>query len=215
MRFFILLLLLIPFAYAFYVFPDLPEQIPTHFGVEGKPDAWGNKGSIYLAPGILSVVGFGIFMLFQNLNKFDPKLEKGNPNAKVFQDLSVGLVVFLSLLGCVIVYASANSGIQITKILLPLIGISFSMFGWYMPKIGPNYFAGFRLPWTLENPENWKMTHFLAGRLWFYGGMLQALFCYFLTGKSPIFIFLGITAVLVLGPVAYSYKFYKENSSKN
>ncbi|RVU25978.1 DUF1648 domain-containing protein [Sandaracinomonas limnophila] len=212
MRYLILLLLLIPFAYAYYIFPDLPEQIPTHFGIEGKPDAWGPKSSIYVAPTILSAVGCAIFILFQNLIRFDPKIEKSSPNAKIFQEISIGLVVFMGILSFFIVYASANPGIKIEKFLFPLIGLAFSMFGRYMPKIGPNYFAGFRLPWTLESPENWKMTHLLAGKLWFYGGMAQAIMCYFLTGIGPIIVFLGITAIIVIIPIAYSYKIYK---SKN
>jgi len=212
MRYLILLLLLIPFAYAYYIFPNLPEQIPTHFGIEGKPDAWGPKNSIYLAPTILSAVGCAIFILFQNLIRFDPKIEKSSPNAKIFQEISIGLVVFMGVLSFFIVYASANQGIKIEKILLPLIGLAFSMFGRYKPKIGPNYFAGFRLPWTLESPENWKMTHLLAGKLWFYGGLAQAIMCYFLTGIGPIIVFLSITAIIVIIPIAYSYKIYK---SKN
>ncbi|MDQ2752120.1 MAG: SdpI family protein, partial [Bacteroidota bacterium] len=31
-------------------------------------------------------------------------------------------------------------------------------------NIKPNYFAGYRLPWTLESEENWRKTHHLAVR---------------------------------------------------
>jgi uncharacterized membrane protein len=33
-------------------FSELPETIPTHFGIDGTPDAWGSKSIIWLLPGV-------------------------------------------------------------------------------------------------------------------------------------------------------------------
>lgn len=48
------------------MFKNLPDTIPTHFGLNGKPDDWGNKASIFILPAILTLVYFGISVL----NKF-------------------------------------------------------------------------------------------------------------------------------------------------
>lgn len=43
--------------------PLLPETIPHHFGVSGKPDAWGGKWILWLLPGISLVLYVGLTIL--------------------------------------------------------------------------------------------------------------------------------------------------------
>ena len=57
------------------------------------------------------------------------------------------------------------------------VGLLLCLIGNYMHTIKPNYFAGLRLPWTLNNEDNWRKTHLLAGKLWFVGGLVIAILC--------------------------------------
>ena len=117
---------------------------------------------------------------------------------------------FLSLLSLLIVYASANEGILIEKLLLPFLGLAFAGFGLFMPKIKQNYFAGFRLPWTLESEANWIATHRLAGKIWTVGGLLQFLTGLILQGELVFIFFISIIVVMVMIPTVYSYLFFKK-----
>lgn len=51
-------------------------------------------------------------------------------------------------------------------------GAVMIVIGNYLPKTRRNYIIGIRLPWTLENDENWSKTHLLAGKIWVLGGLL-------------------------------------------
>jgi len=58
-----------------YVYPDLPDRIPLHFGVDGTPDRWGDRslGSWLLLP----LIGLGMHALMYGLSAFivrKPKL---------------------------------------------------------------------------------------------------------------------------------------------
>lgn len=44
-------------------------------------------------------------------------------------------------------------------------GVVMIVIGNYLPKTHRNYIIGIRLPWTLENDENWRKTHRLAGKI--------------------------------------------------
>lgn len=57
---------LILWAYTFYIYPELPETIPTHFGISLKPDAWGPKSSIFILPLIATIfpVSQGVFCFY-------------------------------------------------------------------------------------------------------------------------------------------------------
>ena len=46
----VLFLYLILWGNALYLYKKLPDTIPTHFDISGKPDTWGNKSSLFLLP---------------------------------------------------------------------------------------------------------------------------------------------------------------------
>lgn len=54
------------------------------------------------------------------------------------------------------------------------LGLFFIIFGNYLPKVSPNHVVGIRLPWTLNNTENWRKTHRFAG--WIF--LSAAFFCF-------------------------------------
>ena len=95
-------------------------------------------------------------------------------------------------------------------LILAGVGLLFAIIGNYLPNLRPNYFAGLRLPWTLENPENWKKTHALAGKLWFAGGLLLAVICLLMPDKIALIFFFVVTAIIIIIPCIYSYRLFKK-----
>ena len=213
-----IVLLAIPFGYAAYLYPSLPETIPTHFNIKGEADGFGGKDSIFLGPGILGGVGLFTFFLLSNIKNFDPKRYKTEDEG-MFKKLALFMVGFLSVLAMIITYSatggntkSAGENLNITKILLPFIGIAFSLMGLFMPKLHQNYFAGFKLPWTLENIDNWNETHKVAGKVWLYGGIAQAVGTLILPNAAGIIIFLGLVLIMVIIPTVFSYRMIKNGN---
>jgi uncharacterized membrane protein len=213
-----IVLLAIPFGYAAYLYPSLPETIPTHFNIKGEADGFGGKDSIFLGPGILGGVGLFTFFLLSNIKNFDPKRYKTEDEG-MFKKLALFMVGFLSVLAMIIIYSatggntkSADENLNITKILLPFIGLAFSLMGWFMPKLHQNYFAGFKLPWTLENVDNWNETHKVAGKVWLYGGIAQAISTLILPNAAGIIIFLGLVLIMVIIPTVFSYRMFKNGN---
>jgi uncharacterized membrane protein len=206
-----LVLLAIPFGYAAYIYPSLPTTIPTHFNYKGEADGFGGKDSIFLGPGILGATGLFTFFLLSNIKNFDPKRYKADDDG-MFKKFAIFMVAFLSLLGLVITISAAKPGINVTKLLLPLIGFSFAIIGWYMPKIHQNYFAGFKLPWTLENVDNWNATHKVAGKIWLYGGLFQALATITLPSFLGFVSFMIATVIMIAIPTVFSYRMFKKGN---
>ena len=207
-----LILLAIPFGYAAYIYPSLPETIPTHFNIKGEADAYGGKNSIFLGPGIMSVVGLFVFFILSNIKSLDPKRYKEQDDS-LYKKFALFTVAFLSLISCIIIFSSSNQSVDIGKLLLPALGLSFAGFGWYMPKIHQNYFAGFKLPWTLENEDNWNETHKLAGRIWIYGGLSQAIAALLLPNEAGFIVFFSITLIMVVVPSVFSYRMFKRGNT--
>jgi uncharacterized membrane protein len=207
-----LLLIAAPLVYAAYVYPNLPDTIPTHFNISGEADAYGGKDSIFLGPGIMAVVGIFVFILLSNIKSIDPIRYKSADDG-LYKKFALFTVAFLSMISFIIVFSASSHAIAIGKLLLPALGLFFAGFGWYMPKIHQNYFAGFKLPWTLENENNWNETHKLAGKIWMYGGFAQAVATLFLPNVAGFIVFFSITFIMVIIPTVFSYRMFKRGNT--
>jgi uncharacterized membrane protein len=207
------LLIIAPFIYGALIYPHLPSQIPTHFNIEGKADAWGGPSSIFIGPGIMGAVSIFVYVLMSNLKSFDPK-KYDEANDTLYSNFAVLTVAFLSALSTIIIYSSTHADeINVGKLILPLVGLSFAGLGWYMPKFKQNYFVGFKLPWTLENETNWDETHKVAGKLWIYGGLFQAVVTFILPMKFGMIAFMLAIAVMVIIPSVFSYRLFKKGNN--
>jgi uncharacterized membrane protein len=207
------LLIIAPFIYGALIYPHLPSQIPTHFNIEGKADAWGGPSSIFIGPGIMGAVSIFVYVLMSNLKSFDPK-KYDEANDTLYSNFAVLTVAFLSALSTIIIYSSTHADeINVGKLILPLVGLSFAGLGWYMPKFKQNYFVGFKLPWTLENETNWDETHKVAGKLWIYGGLFQAVVTFILPMKFGMIAFMLAIAVMVIIPSVFSYRLFKKGNT--
>lgn len=198
-----------PLAYLAFVWSKLPATVPLHFGLNGQPDRYGNKSELFLPVGIMVVVSIGVYYLLNNLHRIDPKKSYTEENRGRMQRFALGLTLFMSALGCFIVQSAVDGKINMSgNYMVVLIGLLFTFLGNYMYTIKPNYFAGFRLPWTLHDNENWRLTHKLAGVLWFAGGLLIALLALVLPAKFAMGAFITITLIITLIPAVYSYRLY-------
>ena len=90
-----------------------------------------------------------------------------------------------------------------------LMGIVFIVIGNYLPKCKQNYTIGIKIKWTLENEENWNVTHRFAGKVWVIGGLLL-MACGFLPAFIAPWVMVAAMIVLVVVPIVYSYRYHKK-----
>lgn len=207
-----LLVWIVPAIFLLSVYASLPAIVPMHYGIDGKPDRYGNKSEMILLTGIMMFVALGVYLLMKFLPAIDPKKQVKFGEA-TFNKLAFGVLFFVSVLNIVIIFATAHQGIQIDKVLLPLIALLFAFMGNMMHSIKPNYFAGVRTPWTLESEDTWRATHRLTGKLWFIGGMVLAVALFLLPSVAATVVFSCSILVLVFIPVIYSYIYFKKHQN--
>ena len=212
--FFLLLpfiIIAIPWVYLAFIWNELPAIVPTHFGFSGKPDAFGPKNEIFLAPIILSIVGPGVYFLLRNINRIDPKRKYAATTSGVLSKLAVVMLMLLCAIMLFIFYWTLHGNIKGMPFFYSIISLFIAYIGNLMHSIKPNYFAGFRLPWTLESEDNWRMTHILVSKLWFAGGIILAIASLVLNTKMTMIVFFSGMAVMVIVPIIYSYNLYKQS----
>lgn len=197
---------LTPMIVGIILWDKLPPEIPTHFGLNNEPDAYSSKA--------FAVFGLPVLMLFFHLicifsTKLDPKMN--GLSDKVFT-LVLYIIPAVSLLMCTMIYPVAlGKDIKVGTVTILFMGLIFTVIGNYMPKCKQSYTVGIKLPWTLEDSENWNKTHALAGKLWVVGGLLIIITSFL---ENP-FIFFPVVLIMVLVPTVYSYILFKNKKDKS
>lgn len=195
------LITLVPMIAGIILWQQLPEQMATTWGTDNIPNGWSSKG--------FAVFGLPVFCLVVHLfctlaTVLDPK-QKGI-GGKIFK-LILLICPVVSLLCGVTIYSYALSlDINVELGIELLVGLMFVIFGNYLPKCRQNYTVGIKLPWTLEDGENWNHTHRLAGWIWIPCGLFFMVNAFLSIGGA--WIFFVVFAVMVLAPVGYSFLYY-------
>ncbi len=207
------LIILFPYLFVLYFWNDFPKQIPTHFDVNGVPDAYGSKlTGLILLPGINVLM----YVLFRVIPLIDP----AKKNYALFQDkfliIRTLLHVFLSFIFLVVIFYSLGYLINTTTIITYAVTGLLLILGNYLGTIRHNYFIGIRTPWTLANEEVWAKTHRFAAKIWVLASVLMMLVMVFISGKALVIAYGVYIGVLVLLPLIYSYlSFKKINAAKS
>lgn len=202
----IIAIILLPFIYLAYIWNQLPQSVPMHWDINGEVDRFGDKMELILIPCLLPLL---IYVIFLVIPKIDPKNKLLKMGAK-FQTIKIILTTLISVLALLIIYSSKNQSFANPNYILLLIGVLYIVLGNYFKTIRANYFIGIRTPWTLESETIWKETHKFGGKLWFIGGILVVLSSLIFDKQPNLIIFLIITGVISIIPMAYSYILFKK-----
>ncbi|HEX2682749.1 MAG TPA: SdpI family protein [Ferruginibacter sp.] len=208
------LILLIPSIYLAIVWNSLPASVPLHYDLEGNIDRYGDKSELFIMVLILTGLNLLIYLLLPNIYRIDPKKYAAENRDRLYR-ISYAVVVFLTGVLCMIIYTTLHGNIQSnSRFIMAGVGLLFAIIGNYMHTLKPNYFAGFRLPWTLNNDENWRLTHLLGGKLFFAGGLLVAVCSLFLPFIASIIILFAVSITTIVITCVYSFRLYKKQSAE-
>ena len=201
------ILLLLPMLVGLLLWNRLPEQVPMHWNFEGEVDDWGSRAMLVFFLPLFMIAIQWICIL---ATAADPK-NKQQADKPI--RLVLWLVPVISLITHGATYAAAlGLTVEIQQMMIPVLGIVFILIGNYLPKCRRNYTIGIKIPWTLNDDENWVKTHRLAGIIWSIGGAL-ILLTVFLPTKLAFVVFMTIVMAMILAPIGYSYLHYRRHGA--
>ena len=197
------IIILLPILIGIILWGKLPDEIPTHWNAKGEVDGWSSKAfAVFGLPAFLFVVHW-VCLLASNA---DPK--KQNHSDKLLQ-LVFWICPVISIMIGILTYGTAlGVEFKVDKILLVFVGLVFVIIGNYLPKCKQNYTIGIKLPWTLNDEENWNKTHRMGGKLWVISGFATML-CIFVPTNIMVLAFILILFLSIIIPTIYSYVIHK------
>lgn len=198
------LLILLPSLFGVMVWDKLPNEMVSHLGIDGTPDAVGSKAFMV----------FGLPLILLSVHIFCLWISGKDPGHKKQSKKALGIIFWIlpAASTCIngLMYAvTLEADLNPMTLLILFLAFLFIGIGNYLPVCKQNATLGIKIKWTLENEENWRATHRFSGKVWFICGLL-ILPCAFLPEKFVPAVLMGILLPVLVVPVAYSYLYYKK-----
>jgi len=208
------LFIIAPSAYLAIVWNTVPSTVPLHANLSGVIDQYGSKSELVTMTLILTVANVLVYLLLPQVYRIDPRRFAPENKSRLHR-IAFAVSVFIAAVLGQIIYSSIHEDMTLaTRFILPGAGLLIAVVGNYIYNIKPNYFAGIRLAWTLENNENWRKTHLLGGKLMFGGGLVIAITCLFTPFPVSMIILFAILCLIIVITCMYSYRLYKKMSNQ-
>ncbi|HET6725208.1 MAG TPA: SdpI family protein [Gammaproteobacteria bacterium] len=197
-------LVLAAFAVAGWLYPQLPQSVPTHWNTAGQPNQFIPKP---WGPFILPLVMLGAWILMSILPPIAPRGYRLDRFIGTYGVLMLTVLAALLVLTIVMLIAAEGARFDSTRIVFIVVGALFIVLGNYLGKLRKNFFIGIRTPWTLANDEVWARTHRLGGWLFVLAGFAIIVIGVLKLGPGPFVAAVGCAALI---PAGYSYIAYRQ-----
>ena len=204
-----IVLIIIAFIVGLQLYPQLPEQMPSHWNAQGEIDAWSGKGFAVWFPPLLALA---VYLLMTFLPLIDPLKKRYKEFINYYFGIKLLLVIFLLALYGFTLAVGLGAKLNILYFILPAISILFIIIGLFLPKIKKNYFVGIRTPWTIHSEEVWNQTHKTAGKFFVVAGIIALLGLFIQRYAFGIFMIAILAASF--GSVIYSYLVFRKIGEK-
>ena len=200
-------LLIAPFLYLAAQWGKFPALVPIHWNIHGKIDGWAPKS--WGLP-LLPLTTAGMWCLLKFLPMIDPKVRRSEGEERqramaVFGILRPALLLFFTLTFCVQIANTLGLPLPMDAFALNACLVLLIVIGNFSAKIRPNYFTGIRTPWTLENPETWRATHRIGGRIMVFGALALLVTEFFVSRQIFNYLFVAFIMGFAAWALLYSW----------
>ncbi len=200
-------------VYVFWALPAMPDTVPTHWGADGSVNGWSDKGSTVFMGVIMPIL---MLVLLFAVPFFDPRGVSFNRFKGIYQGFSATFTVFMVAMAWLTPATALGlipeSGSFVSTLVFGFFGLLLVGLGIVMPRIEPNYTFGVRIPWTLNDSDNWRRTHRFAGPVFVVMGAVMLVAAFF-SASIPQTALVAVLLVVLLGGLAlvtlYSFLLWK------
>lgn len=174
-------------------------EIAVHWDATGQADRFGGKMEAFAPMPAIALLVSALLAAAPHIDPRGRNLARSGPLLRVvwLGTLAV-LTAAQAALTLTAVGVIAQDGDAAPRLIVLAVSVLFVVLGDALGKARPNWFVGFRTPWTLSSDKAWDVTHRWAGRGFVAAGLLGG--AVVLIG--PMDVGVGLFVALVLGVVA-------------
>lgn len=188
------------------VYDRLPEEIATHFGLDGEPNGYSSRlFAVIGLPLVVTLIQM-VYCITTNLFRKNRDMNRAEKVIRFLFPTGLYAVQIFMLM------YSMGKATDIMTFIGVLETVLFLVLGNYLPKVRRTTFFGIRTPHTLTNEEVWDRTHRFAGVVYIIAGITCMIMT--VTGMHAVLMF-GLLFVAIGIPFIYSEILYRRVKRKN
>jgi uncharacterized membrane protein len=167
-----LVFVLLSFLIGAYFYQQMPEEIASHWGIDGQVNGYMSKfWGLFLIP-IISVAMLVIFMILPVIDPMKKNIEKFKG---YFDNFVLILIIFMFYVYNLTILWNIGITFDMGQLILPAMGVLFFYTGVLMENSKRNWFIGLRTPWTISDDRVWDKSNKLGGKLFKVSGIITVL----------------------------------------
>jgi uncharacterized membrane protein len=166
---FTLCVLACSFALTAAVYQRLPDPMPTHFALDGRPNGWMPRAvGAWLEPtAAVAIVG-----LLRFGSRLMPPGWRARLDASPVHILALAIAVVLAGIHVLVLHAALSAAPRLGDAVWVLLGALFVVMGLILPRTRRNPFFGIRTAFAVSSDENWARTQRVGGYTLSIGGLV-------------------------------------------
>lgn len=146
-------------------------KIPTHWGINGKPNGWTTAKDLPILVATLA----GITIVVWGIRFVYPRQENVRRFSRAYNALVIGFSAILALILSAAILQTGGYRINANAVTMMGVGAILSVAGVVTFVSKQNWAVGIRTPWGLESEGAWEVSNRIGGAALIIGGVLVAL----------------------------------------
>lgn len=199
------LIILISFIVGVYLYPQMPEQMASHWGIDGEVDGWMPKIFVLF---LMPAIGALLFALFYFLPKIDPLKKNVEKFRKHYDGFVLMMLLFLFYIYALSLLWNYEIRFDMGTAIIPALVALFYFIGILLKNAKRNWFIGIRTPWTLSDDKVWEKTHKLASKLFKISAIIILFSLFFKEYSLWVVLVVGLGTALY--SIIYSYWIFRK-----
>lgn len=194
------------------IYDRLPEQVPIHWNAAGQPD---NTTSPLLAVLTMPIITAVLAAILPLARRIDPKREAFAEFEDVYRLFINLMIALMTYFHFVMLLSAAGWNIVVPQAVMVGVALLLILLGNVTGRIRPNWTFGIRTPWTLSDPEVWRKTHRMGGRLLVLSGLLMLIALLVLPLEWVAIVVIAILVGMAGALYFYSYRAWVQSNLVN
>lgn len=186
---------LLPIICGLMYYNKLPESIAIHWGIDNNPNGYFSKPTFVFGMPIMMVALQIFCCIVSDLSDKNPEANK--KAVTVYKWIIPIITVILYIVTIVI---ALGNNLDVRKIVMIILGITFIITGNYMPKVRGNYYINLKAFWVKNRDE--KLVNKavkISGYMLIIGGIL----CLISIAFKPVISIIVIGAIILFSLLIY------------
>ncbi|WP_322511258.1 SdpI family protein [Chloroflexus sp.] len=182
--------------------PFIPDPAPIHWNAAGEVDGYGSPWFVAFFPPAIATVMAALAPL---LPRIDPRGQGYAAFSGTYALIMNSVILFFAAMHLITVGVAVGWPISVPRLISFGAALLIAVLGNELGRVTPNYFVGIRTPWTLADPEVWRITHRVGARLFVGGGLASALVSLFVPEHWLFVTSFPLIVIPALVTIPYSY----------